>query len=163
MRAVVFALAICLGGCASAESRPAPVRVDVPLRGRTLALTIYTPDGSSKGTIIMGSGDVGWIGLAASRAQELSADGYLVAGLNVREYLSSFTTKNGHLEVTDIQHDFASLADYLRHRGPFVPPVILSGVSEGAGIVVAAAAAPENHSWVDGVITMGLPRLSEMA
>lgn len=163
MRAVVFAVVVCLGVCAGAEARPAPVRVDMPLRGRTMALTMYTPEGSPKGTIIMGSGDVGWVGLAASRAQELSADGYLVAGVNIREYLSSFTTKNGHLEATDIQHDFAALADHLRRRGALVRPVILSGVSEGAGIVVAAAAATENHGWVDGVITMGLPRLSEMA
>lgn len=163
MRVAIGVVVLCLGGHAGAEARPAPVRVDMPLRGRTLALTIYRPDGSPKGTIIMGSGDVGWVGLAASRAQELSVDGYLVAGVNVREYLSSFTTRSGHLEAADIQHDFAALADYLRQRGTLAPPVILSGVSEGAGIVVVAAAAPGNHAWVDGVITMGLPRLSEMA
>ena len=138
-------------------------RVDMPLRERVMALTIYRPSGTPKGTIIMGSGDVGWVGLAVARAQELSADGYLVVGVNVREYLSAFTTKSTHLTAVDIGHDFGELSRFLRARGLLAPPVVLSGVSEGAGIVVVAAAAPENHDWVTGVITMGLPRTSEIA
>jgi type IV secretory pathway VirJ component len=111
----------------------------------------------------MGSGDVGWVGLAVSRAQDLSSDGYIVVGLNVREYLSTFTSKRTHLSPEDIQHDFGEMSRYLRERGLLVAPVILSGVSEGAGIAVVAAAAPENHEWVSGVITMGLPQTSEIA
>lgn len=148
---------------AVAQASPPPLRVDLPLRGHSMALTVYRPDASPKGTIVMGSGDVGWVGLAVSRAQELSAAGYLVVGVNVREYLSAFTTRSGHLEPTDIQHDFASLGGSLRERGWLARPVVLSGVSEGAGIVVVAAASAENHAWVDGVITMGLPRISEIA
>ena len=138
-------------------------RVNVPLRGRTITLTVYRPAGTPKGTIIMGSGDVGWVGLAVSRSQELSADGYVVVGVNVREYLSAFTAKTAHLAPSDIQRDFGELSRFLRARGLLPPPVILSGVSEGAGIAVVAASAPENHSWVSGVITMGLPQTSEIA
>jgi len=138
-------------------------RVDLPLRGHVMALTIYQPSGPPTGTIIMGSGDVGWVGLAVARAQELSADGYVVVGVNVREYLSAFTAKGTHLTPADIGHDFAELARFLRARGELFTPAVLSGVSEGAGIVVVAAAAPENHEWVTGVITMGLPRTSEIA
>ena len=50
---------------ASAES------LDVQVRGKTLSLTIYRPAIPPKGTIIMGSGDVGWVGLAVSLADEL--------------------------------------------------------------------------------------------
>jgi type IV secretory pathway VirJ component len=138
-------------------------RIQMPLRGRTMPLTLYRPTGTPKGTIVMGSGDVGWVGLAVSRAQDLSSDGYIVVGLNVREYLSTFTSKRTHLSPEDIQHDFGEMSRYLRERGLLVAPVILSGVSEGAGIAVVAAAAPENHEWVSGVITMGLPQTSEIA
>jgi type IV secretory pathway VirJ component len=138
-------------------------RIQTPLRGRTMPLTLYRPTGTPKGTIVMGSGDVGWVGLAVSRAQDLSSDGYIVVGLNVREYLSTFTSKRTHLSPEDIQHDFGEMSRYLRERGLLVAPVILSGVSEGAGIAVVAAAAPENHEWVSGVITMGLPQTSEIA
>ena len=140
-----------------------PVRVEVPIRGKTLALTIYRPAGTPRGTIIMGSGDVGWVGLAVSRSQDLSADGYIAVGVNVREYLSTFTSGAAHLSASDIQHDFAEMARFLKARGLLVAPVVLSGVSEGAGIAVVAAAAPDNHAWVTGVITMGLPEISEIA
>ncbi|MGC4082575.1 MAG: AcvB/VirJ family lysyl-phosphatidylglycerol hydrolase [Vicinamibacterales bacterium] len=138
-------------------------RIDMPLRGRTMALTIYQPDRLPRGTVIMGSGDVGWVGLAAARAQQLAADGYLVVGVNIREYLASFTTKTAHLEAPDIQHDFSELAAFLESRHWLAHPVVLSGVSEGAGIAVVAASSPSNHAWLDGVITMGLPRISEVA
>ncbi|MFN7916487.1 MAG: AcvB/VirJ family lysyl-phosphatidylglycerol hydrolase [Vicinamibacterales bacterium] len=162
-RAALLVLAGVVASAIGAHAAPAPARIDMPLRGRTMALTIYRPDGAAKGTVIMGSGDVGWVGLAVSRAQELAAAGYLVAGVNVREYLSAFTTKTAHLEPADIQHDFGTLAVYLRQQGWLAAPVLLSGVSEGAGIVVVAAASVENHAWLDGVITMGLPRVSEVA
>ena len=38
-----------------------PLRVDVPLRGKTMSVMVYRPAGTAKGTIIMGSGDVGWV------------------------------------------------------------------------------------------------------
>ena len=75
-------------------------RVDFPLRGQHLALTIYRPgDPQAKvnGTIIMSSGDVGWVGLAASMAEFLRDAGYVVIGLNTREYLAIFTTRSGNL------------------------------------------------------------------
>ena len=93
-----------------AATAATPVRVEVPIRGKTLALMIYRPAGTPRGTIIMGSGDVGWVGLAVSRSQDLSADGYIAVGVNVREYLSTFTSGAAHLSASDIQHDFAEMA-----------------------------------------------------
>lgn len=161
MRIASFCLLVCM--LVAARDAAAADRVDMPLRGHVMALTVYRPTGAPKGTVIMASGDVGWVGLAASRAQELSSDGYVAVGVNVREYLSTFTSKAGHLQPADIQHDFGELARFLRPKGLLPPPVVVSGVSEGAGIVVVAAAAAENHEWISGVITMGLPQLSEIA
>jgi len=155
--------AALLGLLMLADTVAAADRLEMPLRGRVMAVMLYHAAGAPKGTIIMGSGDVGWVGLAVSRAQDLSAAGYVVIGVNVREYLSTFTSKSTHLSAADIQHDFGDLSRFLAGRGLLPPPVILSGVSEGAGIAVVAAAAPENHAWVTGVITMGLPQLSEIA
>jgi len=154
--AVLCLLVVARGACAAD-------RVDMPLRGRLMSLTVYRPAGVPKGTVIMASGDVGWVGLAPSRAQELASDGYVAVGVNVREYLSAFTSKGAHLQPLDIQRDFGELARFLRPKGLLPPPVVLSGVSEGAGIVVVAAASVENHEWISGVITMGLPQLSEIA
>ena len=73
-------------------------KVDVPVRGKPLTLTIYKPNTPRRGTIVMGSGDVGWVGLAASMADELSAQGYIVVGINARQYLAAFTSGQSHLE-----------------------------------------------------------------
>ncbi len=146
-----------------AVAAPSAQRLDWPLRGHVLELSVYRPSHTPRGTIIMGSGDVGWVGQAVTRAQDLAADGYLVVGLNSREYLLAFTTKATHLQPADIQADFGALAAFLRARGDGPAPVILSGVSEGAGLAVVAAASPANHAWVSGVITIGLPRLAEIA
>jgi dienelactone hydrolase len=158
---LVLAMLFCFAGPAA----PAPWvdRIDMPLRDKAMALTLYRPAGTPRGTVIMGSGDVGWVGLAVSQSQHLASEGYVVVGVNVRDYLSAFTTKTTHLAPADIQHDFTELSRYLRARGLLPSPVVLSGVSEGAAIAVLAASDIQNHAWVAGVITMGLPALAEIA
>ena len=111
----------------------------------------------------MGSGDVGWVGLAVSLAEEFSDEGYVVVGINVRQYLSSFASGRSHLEAVEEPADYRAIADYLRARGLLVHPVIVAGVSEGAALAVLAASDAKNHDWIDGVITMGLPATAELA
>jgi alpha-beta hydrolase superfamily lysophospholipase len=138
-------------------------KVDVPVRGKTLTVSIYTPATLPRGTIVMGSGDVGWVGLAASMAEELSAHGYAVVGINVRQYLSAFTFGQSHLQTSNVPADYRGILDTLRQSRCLPAPVIMSGVSEGAALAVLAAADPINHGWIDGVITMGLPPTAELA
>src|SRR5215475_12366123 len=133
-------------------------------RSRGLSLTIYRPaQPDPKGTVVMASGDVGWVGLAVTMSQRLAADGYIVVGINTRQYLSTFTTGAVHLSPNDIQRDYGDLSRYLRSRGLLKAQTIVSGVSEGAALAVLAAAAPDNHSWITGVVTMGLPASAEIA
>jgi type IV secretory pathway VirJ component len=138
--------------------------VDWQQRGKTLSLSIYHPGAAApKGTIVMAGGDVGWVGLAVTMAQHLAGAGYVVVGINVRQYLSAFTVGASHLTPADVQRDYADLSRYLRGRGLLRSPVVVSGVSEGAALAVLAAAAPDNHSWIAGAITMGLPATAEIA
>jgi len=133
------------------------------LRGKTITVHVYRPSGSAKGTVIMASGDVGWVGTGVSLAKLLSTEGFIVIGVNVRQYLARFTTKTSHLLVTDPPSDYREMSTLLQHHGLLVQPVVLSGVSEGAALAVLAASAPENHEWVRGVITLGLPPTAELA
>jgi alpha-beta hydrolase superfamily lysophospholipase len=55
------------------------------------------------------------------------------------------------------------MAQCLRAESLLPAPVVLSGVSEGAAIMVLAAANTGNHAWVDGLITMGIPETAELA
>jgi alpha-beta hydrolase superfamily lysophospholipase len=147
----------------STASAASSEKLDVPVRGRTITLTIYKPKTAPRGTILMGSGDVGWVGLAVSMAEELSAQGYLVVGVNARQYLSAFTSGKSHLQPTDVPADYRVFAERLKERHLLVRPVIVSGVSEGAALAVLAASDPKNHAWIDGAITMGLPATAELA
>jgi alpha-beta hydrolase superfamily lysophospholipase len=156
-------LCALLVACAWPAQAAASERLDFPLRGKTLDLTVYRPAGAPKGTIVMGSGDVGWVGLGVSMAEFLSARGYIVIGVNVRQYLSVFTDGRKHLEVTDPPADFAEIADLLRRRNLLREPVIVSGVSEGAALAILVGSSPTNHQWIRGVITMGVPPTAELA
>src|SRR3954467_6088357 len=119
----------------TASSAPAivPEHVDLFVRGQHLTVELYRPAipvTKVKGTIIMGSGDVGWVGLAVSMAEFLSEAGYVVVGANVGQYPAAFTRPSGaHLTTKDVPQDYAALADLLRHNGLLTAPVIVSGVS----------------------------------
>jgi type IV secretory pathway VirJ component len=88
-RALRFLIVIVMAFAVPASPLSASVgeRADLTVRGKTLTLMIYrpyAPPSKVKGTVIMGSGDVGWVGLAASMAVFLSDEGYVVVGVNVR-------------------------------------------------------------------------------
>jgi alpha-beta hydrolase superfamily lysophospholipase len=138
-------------------------KVDISVRGRTLTLAIYPPRTQSRGTIVMGSGDVGWVGLAVSMAEELATQGYTVIGINVRQYLAAFTSGPNHLQTIDVPADYRSLINTLKQTRRLDSPIIVSGVSEGAALAVLAASDAGNHAWINGVITMGLPPTAELA
>lgn len=158
---IVTAAVLLVSAVPALASDSIPVRI----RSKTLTLAYYQPaQGTpSKGTVLIGSGDVGWVGLAVEVAEFLSREGYGVAGINVREYLSAFTSHNAHVTTDQVPADYALMAKALQDHGLLVQPVILSGVSEGAALAVLAASAAENHSWIKGVITMGLPVTAELA
>jgi alpha-beta hydrolase superfamily lysophospholipase len=111
----------------------------------------------------MGSGDLGWVGLAVKMSDFLVQQNYVVVGFNVREYLSSFTAGSQHVSIADVRGDYRAMSELLARRGLLQRPVLLSGVSEGAALAVAAAGDPGNHPWIDGVVTMGLPATAELA
>lgn len=156
---LALAVALATAAVAGASSE----KLDVPVRGQTLTVALYSASGPPKGSIVIGSGDVGWVGLAVTVAEEFSAAGYAVVGINVRQYLAAFTAGKSHLSVTDVPGDYRLLVERARARLPLPRPLVLAGVSEGAGLAVLAASDAANHVWIDGVITMGLPAISELA
>jgi type IV secretory pathway VirJ component len=111
----------------------------------------------------MGSGDLGWVGLAVKMSEFLVEQNYVVVGFNTREYLSSFTVGSQHVSIDDVRSDYRALSELLTRQGLLHHPLLLSGVSEGAALAVAAAGDPASHKWIDGVVTMGLPATAELA
>ncbi len=149
---------------ALASPAAAHENITIPLRGHTVTVAYYRcTAGTPKGTVFIGSGDVGWVGLGAELAEYLADEGYATVGINVREYLEMFSVGTSHVTPEDVASDYAAIANTLRDRGLLPGPVIVSGVSEGAAMAVLAGAASSNHGWIRGVMTLGLPPTAEMA
>jgi alpha-beta hydrolase superfamily lysophospholipase len=163
MTRLVF-VAACMSAALMAPAASASERVPITIRGRVLTLELYRPTGGAppKATVLMGSGDVGWVGLAADLARFLSRQGYAVVGINSRQYLSAFTSGSAHVTTDQVPGDYAAIVQLLRDQRTLWAPVIVAGVSEGAALAVLAGA-PTNHGWVKGVITLGLPASAELA
>ena len=156
-------LALCL--IAAASPAVAAEKLEATVRGKSLTLEVYRPPAgvTPKGTVLMGSGDVGWVGLGVDLSEFLSAQGYIVAGINVRQYLSAFTSGAEHVTTEQVPRDYAALVQVLRDRNALQSPVVVAGVSEGAALAVLAGADRANRTWVTGVLTMGLPPSAELA
>lgn len=112
----------------------------------------------SKGTVLFSPGDGGWHGFAITIAQQIAAAGYDTYGFDIHLYLTSFTTKQGTLSPSDVMRDYGELIRSVQPGNH--APVLLVGWSEGAGLNLLAAAAPENNSLIAGVVAIGLPTRS---
>jgi alpha/beta superfamily hydrolase len=157
-----LAAAVLLTPARPASATPEQ-RLDFLLRGKTLTISVYRSAlAQPLGTILMGSGDVGWVGLAVDMSEYLSDKGYTVVGINARQYLGAFTSGKTTLTTGEPAGDYNSLVQFLSARKLVTPPVYVSGVSEGAALAVLAGAGPGNRAWVSGVMTMGLPPTAEL-
>lgn len=148
-----------------ATSAHASERIPITIRGKALTLEFYRPPAgvAPKGTVLMGGGDVGWVGLGVDLSEFLSAQGYAVVGINVRQYLSAFTSGTEHVTTDQVPRDYAAIVQVMRDRQALWDPIVVAGVSEGAALAVLAGADRANQAWVKGVLTMGLPPTAELA
>lgn len=149
--AAAAALAILFFGQSDATIVP------VAMHGHVQAVRLYGKPGGP--TAIVSSGDGGWIHLAPHIAELLASRGWFVVGVDSRAYLST-ATRSTALGVSDVPRDYASL---LRTAGPSASPPVLIGVSEGAGLSVAAATDSALKPKVAGVVAIGLGDINELA
>jgi len=157
--AVAIVLLLATGSRAAAASGGPPPRSEaLSLRGVSQTLHLYGAPGGK--VAIVTSGDGGWVHLGPDVAEFLAAGGYRVVGFDAKAYLSSFTSKSGPLRVEDVPRDYRALVEYAAKSAP--GPPLLVGVSEGAGLSVLAATAPEVQSRIAGVVALGLPDKNEL-
>lgn len=158
LRSTFVALAMTTALAPGAASVGAQTTDTITIRGHQLTLHLYGPrDGPP---VIVSSGDGGWIHLGPHVAETLAAQGCFVVGVDVKAYLTSFTSGATTLRPEDEPRDFAALAAYAARGGHGKP--VLVGVSEGAGLSVLAATDPGTQAGIAGVIGLGLPDLNEL-
>lgn len=152
----VVLLALLLGTAAPARAQTLET---LALRGHPQRLHVYGEAGGAP--VIVSSGDGGWIHLGPHVAAVLATRGYRVIGFDVRAYLSSFTQAQRTLAPADVAGDYRTLVAYA--RGATSRPVLLVGVSEGAGLSVLAATDADLRAALAGIIALGLPDWNELA
>jgi len=153
-------LAVIFAGCAGPAIPPLPPsRETLLIRGREQSLYLYGPPRGDP--VVLSSGDGGWIHLGPHVAELLAAHGFFVVGLDVKAYLSSFTSRDATLSVGEEPGDYRVLANFATKATGKKP--ILIGVSEGAGLSVLAATDPETKAAITGVTGIGLPNVNELA
>jgi fermentation-respiration switch protein FrsA (DUF1100 family) len=156
--ATVAALLLGSGAASAAEGGP-PSRTEAfSIRGVEQTLHLSGTRGGKPA--IVTSGDGGWVHLGPAVAAFLASEGYFVVGFDAKAYLSGFTSKSGPLRVEEVPRDYAALVEYAARGGSARP--LLVGVSEGAGLSVLAATAPEVQARVAGVVALGLPDQNEL-
>lgn len=151
----VGAVLLAAAGAGLASGAPREGRNTVILRGH--AVEVYyqrhaatTPP---RAKIIFLPGDGGWHGAAVTMGATMASWGYDVFGLDTKSYLEAFTGMT-NLQPRDVAGDLHGIAAWIAPRAG--ERAILAGWSEGAGLVVLAAAAPQYQSKYLGVVTLGL-------
>ena len=155
-RCATALLVALVGGACLAEAGDGSRNQAFTVRGHALTLHLYGTRGGP--TAVVSSGDGGWVHLAPAVAQFLAGQGWFVAGFDSKAYLSSFTSGGRTLSVSDVPGDYAALAEHAAQGAP--GPPLLMGVSEGAGLSVLAATAPEVQRRIAGVVAIGLPEVT---
>jgi len=148
-----WALPLPIVACCMAQKVPLrPGANSVTVRGVPQALYFYSGGAGSqeRPCVLFAPGDGGWRGFAITVAAQVAGWGYDIYGLDTRSYLDSFTGKTA-LKETDVAMDIRTLAEAVRGKRR----VALLGWSEGAGLMVLAAASPSRDAYT-GLITMGL-------
>ena len=141
---------------------PPPGKHALIIRGQPQDVYFYPAEGTPANAqkVLFLCGDGGWKGVSLSIAEEMSKAGYDVYGFDTKGYLESFTTDTGALKDSDVQQDLAQVAKWMHTR--WRERVTLVGQSEGAGLAVIAAAAPDNQDLFSGVIALGLSSTAEL-
>lgn len=149
---------ILLSAVLSLAAGPAaPDTETLVLRGKPQVLRVYGTRGGP--SVVVASGDGGWVHLGPFVAEFLARRGYFVAGLDSRAYLASFTRGESALSATDVASDFGAVADFA--SGGTTRPVLV-GISEGAALEVLATAGGPTRSKVAGLIGLGMPDEAEL-
>lgn len=151
--ALLLAAALLAPSPAAAETK-----TTLSLRGQEQTLRLYGP--RTGPPVVVSSGDGGWTHLGPDIALFLETRGFFVVGFDCKRYLASFTSGSKTLAPTDVPADYRSLVAFA--RGGRAEPVLLVGVSEGAGLSVLAASDPGLQASLRGVLALGLPDVNEL-
>jgi dienelactone hydrolase len=137
---------------------------DVTLNGHPVTLHLVRPATTPRlPLLIYATGDGGWRGKDLDLFRHLASWGYAIAGFSAPEYVKHL---RGDAETTTparLARDYDVIMTLAKQSLmlPSSTPVVLVGVSRGAGLSVVAAGQAMLQPLLDGVVAMGLTKEEE--
>ncbi len=118
---------------------------------------------ASSPMLLYATGDGGWRGKDREVFDELASLGYPVAGFSARTYLKNLGYVADTTTPARLARDYARLIQFSRRALELsdVTPVVLVGVSRGAGLEVVAAGQRLLRGTVAGVVAISLTKEEE--
>ncbi len=113
--------------------------------------------------LIYATGDRGWAGKDLDVYRHLVSWGYPVAGFDAHDYVTHLGGGDGTTTPFGVASDYEAIATLARDtlQRPSGTPILLVGVSRGAGLSVVAAGQRRLRKDVQGVVVMGLTKEEE--
>ncbi len=142
---------------------PPPGKNALVLRGAQQDIYFFPAVGGERpGTkkILFLPGDGGMGGLADEIPEKMAEAGYDVYALDTKRYLQGFTTESGVLTEPEVIDDLSEIGRWTDPR--WGERITLVGWSEGAGLVVLAASAPNRAKLYNGIVILGLSDQAEL-
>lgn len=170
-RAVAFALALAptlaLGGCAPRVHLPgaalAPDR-EIVLNAHALTLHLANPHGRvDLPLLVFATGDGGWHRKDLDAWHHLALWGYPAVGFDARDYVTHLGADTETTTPAHLAADYVQIIGAARAALQLSPshPVVLVGVSRGAGLSVVAAGERGLRPEIAGVLAVALTREEE--
>src|SRR3954471_6373123 len=162
-------LALMVAGCAA---RSAPVVGRPPVADRTIvlndhAMRLHFANPGTAGAmplLVYATGDGGWHRKDLATYRQLVAFGNPVVGFDARDYVTHLgQVENATTTPARLAADYQRIVEQARAALglPAAYPVVLVGVSRGAGLAVVAAGQQAFRGMLSGVVAVALTREEE--
>ena len=174
-RACVGAVALicvaCAYGCGARETRPATSPLIPPIPDRFVALNGHNLRlHFSRGTerpdrplLVYATGDGGWHRKDVAAYHQLVSFGYPTVGFDARDYVSHLGREDATTTPERLAEDYERIIETARSalQLPAHYPVVLVGISRGAGLSVVAAGQFGLRASIAGVLAVALTKEEE--
>ena len=134
------------------------------LHGHRLTMHLVKPGAPTNlPLVVYATGDGGWKRKDLHTYEELKSWGYPIVGFSSPDYLKHLGPGAKTLTPEDLARDYVAIIDFAESNMavPRAVPVILVGVSRGAGLSVAAAGQASLRDRLKGVVAVALTREEE--
>jgi type IV secretory pathway VirJ component len=134
------------------------------LHGHYLTVHLVRPaPPSNLPLVVYATGDGGWKRKDLHTYEVLKSWGYPIVGFSSPDYLKHLGKGVKTLTPADLAHDYGAIIDFAKSSLEMSSgaPVILLGVSRGAGLSVVAAGQEAMRGRLKGVVVIGLTKEEE--